>query len=220
MFAEFLDSTSSFEFKIYNLSRFFVHVVLLGYNGVIKGTITFREKLPAEEFIDTVLIRMTQELSTDYATGKRVIATEPTIAINSWREASLWMKNARYIKRENSAEFSHFFVASSQLNSDVKFDDDYVKDINKIDDYKSLKSYQDRRFHKFWTVSLHKSESWKTGSSCDCPAFLKNFNCKHVTGLALGNNLCKLPKKALTTEIKKITNKKGRNAKATPALQK
>lgn len=192
----------------------------LGYNGVIKGTITFREKLPAEEFIDTVLIKMTQELSTDYATGKRIIADQPTITINSWREASLWLKNARYIKGENCAEFSQFFVASSQFNSDENFDLNYVKQLSNIESYKSLRSYERQRYHKFWTVSLNKNESWKLGSSCDCPAFLKNYKCKHVTGLALGNNLCKLPKKALTTEIKKIANKKGRSAKATPAFHK
>lgn len=186
---------------------------------MIKGTITFREKLPAEEFIDTVLIKMTQELSTDYATGKRIIAEQPTINTNSWRNASLWLKNARYLKAENTAEFCNFFVASSSLNCDISFDEKYVNELNDFGGYKSLRSYRDRRYQKFWTVSLNR-ESWKTHSTCDCPAFLKNFNCKHVTGLALGNNLCKLPKKALTTEIKKIARKNGRTAKATPALQK
>lgn len=79
--------------------------VLLGYNGVIKGTVTFREKLPVEQFIDTVLINMTQEISKDYATGERVIEKIPSIKIKSWRTASLWLKNARYIKAENSPEF-------------------------------------------------------------------------------------------------------------------
>lgn len=187
---------------------------------MIKGTVTFREKLPVEQFIDTVLIGMTHEISKDYATQQRVIAETPTIKIKSWREASLWLKKARYLKAENDAEFSGYYVASSQLKSEVNFDSRYIQGLNTFENYKSLNEYREKRFNKFWTIKLNKGTTWNIHSSCDCPSFLKNYQCKHVIGLSLGNGQCKLPKKALTAEIKKVVGKKGRIAKSTPALQK
>lgn len=191
-----------------------------GFNGVIKGTVTFREKLPVEQFIETVLIGMTHEISSDYATQKRQIAEVPTIQIKSWREASLWLKKARYVKGEESAVSSTYYVSSSKLKSEVTFDIGYVQELNKFENYKKFDKYSDKRHAKFWTVTLNKSIMWNTCSSCDCPSFLKNYRCKHVIGLSLGNGHCKLPKKALTTEIKRVVAKKGRIPKSTPALQK
>lgn len=174
-----------------------------------------------EEFIDTVLMKMTQEISLDYAAGKRTIATVPTIAVKTFRESSLWMKKARYIKGDVSADTSTYFVAASQLQDEVTFNDAYIQEQNNFENYRSLDEYREKRFAKFWTTALHKSNEWNTRSHCDCPSFLKNYYCKHVIGLALGNRLCELPKKALTTEIKKVVAKKtGRVPKATPALQK
>lgn len=197
-----------------------IYCDFLGYNGVIKGTVTFREKLPVEQFIETVLVKMTRDISIEYASQQRVIAETPTITIKAWREAALWLKKARYVRMEDSAGFSVYYVASSQLDSEVDFTNEYIQALKKIDEFKSLGEYRENRFGKFWTVNLDKTINWKTVSSCDCPSFLKNYHCKHVIGLSLGNGICKLPKKALTTEIKKAVAKKGRCAKATPALQK
>lgn len=187
-----------------------------GFNGVIKGTVTFREKLPVEQFIDTVLIKMTSEISTDYATGKRAIAEEPTITIDAWREASLWLQKSRCVKVEESAELVSYCVASSQLEVD-RYDKNFVDGINATE-FKSLDEYREKRFAKFWTVKLDKT-AWHTQSLCDCPSFLKNYYCKHVIALALRKKLCKLPKKALTAKITKAVNKKGRVAKSTAALE-
>lgn len=163
---------------------------------------------------------MTHEISNDYATEKRVIEHIPTIKIKSYRDASLWLKKARYVKTENSADFSTYYVASSQLNSEENFDIEYIQEINVVENYNSLDVYRKKRFAKFWTVILRKNAAWNTSSTCDCPSFLKNFQCKHIIGLALGNGICKLPKQALTTEIKKAVSKKGRAPKSTSALQK
>lgn len=46
-----------------------------GYNGIIKKTITFRERMPLAQFTKTV-IKMTADLSKEYEKGVRVIALQ------------------------------------------------------------------------------------------------------------------------------------------------
>lgn len=130
------------------------------------------------------------------------------------------VEKARYIKGDVGADTSTYFVAASQLQSEVTFDDAYIQGQNNFENYRSLNEYREKRFFKFWTTILYRSDEWKTRSECNCPSFLKNYMCKHVIGLALGNGQCKLPKKALTAEIRKVVTKPGRVPKATPALQK
>lgn len=109
-------------------------------------------------FIDTVLMKMTQEISLDYAAGKRTIAIVPTITVKYFRESSLWLKKARYLKADVSAHTSTYFVAASQLQSEVTFDNAYIQKLNGFENYRSLNEYREKRFTKFWTTVLRKSD--------------------------------------------------------------
>jgi uncharacterized Zn finger protein len=54
-------------------------------------------------------------------------------------------------------------------------------------------------------------------SKCNCPAFLKNYTCKHVVGMAIRLKYCKPPSAVETMPIGE-KRKRGRPAKAKPAL--
>ena len=55
------------------------------------------------------------------------------------------------------------------------------------------------------------------GQKCNCPAFLKNYICKHVVGMSIRLKYCKPPAAAKTVPIGE-KRKRGRPAKAKPAL--
>ncbi|CAF1030694.1 unnamed protein product [Didymodactylos carnosus] len=63
---------------------------------------------------------------------------------------------------------------------------------------------------------MENNSHWKT-SKCDCPAFLKNYICKHVAGMSIRLKYCKPPAAAKTVPIGE-KRKRGRPAKAKPAL--
>ena len=57
---------------------------------------------------------------------------------------------------------------------------------------------------------------WKR-SKCNCPAFLKNYICKHIVGMAIRLKHCKPPPEAKTVALGE-KRKRGRPSKAKPAL--
>lgn len=65
-------------------------------------------------------------------------------------------------------------------------------------------------------MELEKNEEWRK-AKCSCPAFLKNYICKHVVGMGIRLKRREPPPAAKTvpTEEKR---KRGRPAKAKPAL--
>ena len=65
-------------------------------------------------------------------------------------------------------------------------------------------------------MELENDSDWKK-SKCNCPAFFKNYICKHVVGMAIRLKYCKPPPAAKTVPIGE-KRKRGRPAKAKPAL--
>ncbi len=61
-----------------------------------------------------------------------------------------------------------------------------------------------------------KNNDWQS-SRCNCPAFMKNFVCKHMVGVALRLKLCKPPPAAMNVPIGE-KRKRGRPARAKKAL--
>lgn len=176
---------------------------------------TFRERLPVEQFIDTVLIGMTAELSLSYADNSRVISKEIEVDLNLWRESSLWLCNAKILQVNETETSASYFVASSVANND--FDLASAKQMNE-QNFESFDEYREKRHGLFWTVSLIRGKEW-INSKCDCPHFLKKYVCRHIVGIALKDKSTKLPKKALTVKLSKKPTV-GRKSKATSALKK
>lgn len=79
----------------------------------------------------------------------------------------------------------------------------------------SFENYK-RCFHK-WTVTIVKNQNVFYESKCNCPAFLKEYICKHVVGLAIRLKLVSVPPEAKTVPIGQ-KRKRGRPSKTKPAL--
>lgn len=158
---------------------------------------------------------MLREISMGYGEGKRSIATMPTVDINLFREASLWLPTAKILQSDSTSE--QYFVASSNFTASSTFDLEVVEKLENRN-YTSIDQYRKKYYGQFWTVSV-SSTNWQGNSLCDCPIFLKNYACKHSVGIALLNKYVKTPKRALAISLKQKKSK-GRKPKAKGALQK
>lgn len=182
-------------------------------NCAIKRWVTFREKLPVEEFIEEVLIKMLRTISKEYGDGKRTIANMPPVDNNLFRDASLWLPKANILRSESE----QYYVASSTFTAASSFDLELVEELENKE-YTSIDQYRNEYYGQFWTVEV-SSTNWQSKSLCDCPIFLKNYACKHVVGIALLERYCEPPKNALAISLKQKKSK-GRKPKAKSALEK
>lgn len=186
---------------------------LEGYNGVIKRTITFRERLPFGQFVLTVF-EMASGLSVEYRKNERVMQELPVISINDWRDAAIWANDEK--RRHISTHNMVFIVPSSKaLNEEWDLTKANVEKLQKTK-FRDFDQYVKFGIGFYWTVNLSQTQ-WQMFSSCDCPHFLKNFMCKHVIGVALRNKICKLPRAAIPTAIGE-KRKRGKPAQAKKAL--
>lgn len=181
---------------------------------MIKRLVTFRERLPVEQFIETVLIKMTKDLSEEYATNVRIINQVQNIHLDLWREASQWLTTAEYID-DTEAE-GIYYIATSKSKETINLTLETVHELNQ-QKFKSFDEYVQKRHNLFYTVDINRN-SW-VNSKCDCYCFWKNYTCKHIIGIALRNKCCKLPRKALTVKLQKKKSR-GRKPKSTSALTK
>lgn len=159
---------------------------------------------------------MTKDLSEEYATNVRVINESQNIDLKQWREASMWLKEAKYIKETENESNEVFYVASTKSKANVDFKLETIHELNERE-FKSFDEYVEKRHNAFYTVYLNRLD-WMN-SKCDCYCFWKKFTCKHIIGIALRNECCKLPRKALTTTLEK-KKVRGRKPKSTSALTK
>ena len=90
---------------------------------------------------------------------------------------------------------------------------------------KDLNQYKKQRFTTFnqfkksfdiWCLEIEHDLSWRK-AKCNCPAFLKNYICKHVVGMGIRLKHCKPPFAAKTVPIGE-KRKRGRPAKVKMAL--
>ncbi|PZC85335.1 hypothetical protein B5X24_HaOG201831 [Helicoverpa armigera] len=70
-----------------------------------------------------------------------------------------------------------------------------------------------------WRVDLPHNIDWiqKLDGKCNCPAFYKNYMCKHIIGLTIGVKLANPPPEAKNLLIGQ-KRKRGRPSKSKPAL--
>lgn len=151
----------------------------VGFNSVIKRLVTFRERLPVEEFIQKVLIEMTRELSEEYASNVRVIKTVQEIELDMWREGSLWQKGGVYINDAENEEDEVYYVGTTKSKEKIDFNIETIRELNG-QEFKSFDDYVEKRHNMFHTVTLNRN-SWMD-SRCDCYTFWKKYTCKHIVG--------------------------------------
>lgn len=202
-------------YRILNINFELLYILSLGYNGIIKKTITFRERLPFGQFVLTVL-EMTADLSAEYRKNERVLADMPIIRMADWRLAAVWANdNSRLHIINNNEEMSYIVPSSKAIAEKWSLTEDNVARIENSQ-WDTFDQFVEYACGLFWNVTLSK-DHWKTFSTCDCPYFLKHYMCKHVIGMSLRHKICKLPRAAIPTELG-AKPKRGRKAQSTKAL--
>ncbi|KAJ8713391.1 hypothetical protein PYW07_013761 [Mythimna separata] len=175
---------------------------LKSHNRVIKDEYTLRERFPLSRFL-TVASGFVNGWSLGL---DEVFATLPTMTLKVWTEAYQWAKLPKEVILTHSDDaFKHYEVPAGKADKIQKFENAWTD----FDDYKV-------QWFSKWRVDLPHNIDWMYGK-CNCPAFYKNYMCKHIIGLAIRLKLANPPPEAKNVLIGQ-KRKRGRPSKAKPAL--
>lgn len=78
--------------------------------------------------------------------------------------------------------------------------------------WETFEEFKSKAF-SVWTTTILDKDSW-IDSTCNCPAFMKQFIRKHILGIAIRLRYCSVPQEAKNIPI----GSKGKNGR--PATQK
>lgn len=127
-------------------------------------------------------------------------------AETDWTEAYQWAKLPKEVILTYSDDaFKHYEVPAGKADKIQNFENAWTD----FDDYKV-------QWFSKWRVDLPHNIDWMHGK-CNCPAFYKNYMCKHIIGLAIRLKLANPPPEAKNVLIGQ-KRKRGRPSKAKPAL--
>lgn len=167
---------------------------LESHNATIKRRVTFRRRLPLEEFL-SAMINMTNEISTQFTKGGRNIATEPNIT------RDVMMRSAEMVNNGFSA-----FKATAKRSGRLYYVLPTNKCLEENANYKYYKALSTRKwssfdeyiqygYQMFWLVCF-SNDHWNTMSTCTCPIFFKQHICKHLVAIALESKIIDCPQSA------------------------
>ncbi|CAF1274703.1 unnamed protein product [Adineta steineri] len=142
--------------------------------------------------------------------NSKQFATEPTITLQLWTSSYQWAKSNKNIICISSDSTKIYYIPAHHLQSVSQAD---------LNRYKKQKFTTFNLFKKsfdIWCLEMENDSHWKR-SKCNCPAFMKNFICKHVAGMSIRLKYCKPSAAAKTIPIGE-KRKRGRPSKARPAL--
>lgn len=167
---------------------------LESHNAVIKRKITFRRKLPLQEFLNAMLT-MTNDVSKQFADDTRKIAMEPNIPRDMMmRAAELHNDGFTVFRAHKKQTGATVYIFPSEKCSSEHANLTYYQSLTKRQ-WTSFDEFIDHGFQMFWLVSL-SSLTWKSSSTCTCPVFFKQHICKHIVALALKEKLLDCPQTA------------------------
>ena len=140
----------------------------------------------------------------------KIFITEPTISLALWTLSYQWAKLTKdgICISNNSSKI--FYVPARDLQSITQAE---------LTKYKKRKWTTFNQFKKsfdIWCMEMEDISDWKR-SKCNCPAFLKNYICKHIIGMAIRLKYSKPPSAAKAVPIGE-KRKRGRPPKAKVAL--
>lgn len=151
------------------LMDYFEKEWLVAFNRVLKDVYTFRDRTPLAKFLPLSL-QMVDKWSLLYDSEHKIFETSPPITLELWTKSFQWVRQKKQVKEKNS----YFLIPAGEALKIEKPSADIVewKDF--------LKSFDT------WKIVFPKGDTsnWMKWS-CTCPAFLKNYICKHVLGVAL-----------------------------------
>lgn len=188
---------------------------LESHNAIIKRKITFRRRLPLAEFL-TAMLDMAHDISEQFTTGKRDVATEPNITRDTMmRAAEMECNGFQAFKAVGKEIGRRYYVIPSEK---CPVDEASLKHykILKKRVWKSFDEFISFGYQMFWLVSV-ASNQWKINSTCTCPVFFKHHMCKHIVAIALQEKLFELPEFANPILIAP-KRKPGRSKNAAKAL--
>ncbi|CAF3862535.1 unnamed protein product [Rotaria sp. Silwood1] len=181
-------------------------------NRTIKDDGTFRERHMLSRFL-TIASDIVRNWSIDRdpsSANPKQFATEPTITLQLWTSSYQWAKSNKKINCISNDSTKIYYIPARQLQSFTQ------TDLNRYKKQKFTTFNQFQKSFDIWCVEMQDNSHWKT-SICNCPAFLKNYICKHVVGMSIRLKYCKPPPAAKTVPIGQ-KRRRGRPAKAKPAL--
>lgn len=188
---------------------------LESHNAVIKRKVTFRKRLPLNQFL-IAMKGMTEDISNQLSNEHRIIAEEPTITNETWRKAAIMhMEHFKSFKAKSNDNDKQTYVVPSAKCEPKDANENYYKCLVKRQ-WNSFDEFINVGFQKFWIINLSMND-WKLSSSCTCPCFFKQHMCKHIIALAVNESKVAFPELANPVLLEK--RKAGRIAHATPALE-
>ena len=139
----------------------------------------------------------------------KIFAKKPIINLKLWTSAYQWAKQNKNIICVDGDNKKTYYIPASNLNDIAE------TDLNRFKNKKWTNFQQFRKSFNFWCLEINNND-WQN-SICNCPAFLKNYVCKHTIGIGLRLKLCKAPAAAKNVPIGE-KRKRGRPARAKKAL--
>jgi hypothetical protein len=191
-------------------------------NGTLKKESTFRTRTSLAEFITTAnCIAKSWSSKRDPASPNhpKIFVKETTVTTKDLTAAYDWSKEAVVIQKLSQGS-KHFYFKSKTALNEVN-----SASVKKYSD--SMKSFQIRSFDEYhniffsiWHIEFNAdldNTNWREGK-CSCPAYQKNYICKHLIGLASRLKCLTIPDVAKNVEIG-AKRKRGRPALARKALE-
>lgn len=188
---------------------------LESHNAVIKRSITMRKRLPLNQF-STCISKLMSEISKQFMSGEREIVSKPAVHKNLMREAAL-LQQANFKAFKAKSQVPTYIVPSS--NCPAKFANISYYTTLVAKRWNSFDEFINHGYQLFWIVIL-SSNAWDAESNCTCPAFFKNNICKHITALAMRENLLKYTDNMNPTVITAVRKRPGRPKNASNALSR
>ena len=161
---------------------------LEAFNKVFKDLYTFRKRMKVSEFCG-VLVTSIEAISQEKKRGENLFKSETSISLRLWTAAYQFKsmkKTLRILQKDNG--FNVFVIPSGSELTICE---------------KKFKLFMDRTWKTFKSFAVNSGEFyilkidddanvtnnlWSNGN-CTCPAFAKNFMCKHLIGVSLRKNL-------------------------------
>lgn len=180
-------------------------------NRAIKDDGTFRERHVLSRFL-TVASNIVYNWSIErdpVSINAKIFATEPTISLELWTLSYQWAKLKKDIVCVSSNSLKVYYIPARDLKFITQ------ADLTKYKNKKWTTFNQFKKSFDIWCMEMEDID-WKK-SKCNCPAFFKNYICKHIVGMAIRLKYCKPPPAAKTVPLGE-KRKRGRPAKAKSAL--
>lgn len=184
---------------------------LESFNGRIKKDFLFHNRFPLNTFAEKMR-GMIATMSMEYRNGLKKFTKTVSTDEDLWKKGLEWAKSAKAARIESKDDDKIYYVPAKDILSvnDAKFNQFLKQTSRSFDTFVA-------HMLSIWIVTIPNEKLDFPTARCTCPAFLKQFKCKHIVGMGLRLHLVELPEKIKVIEEGK---QRGRPRKATSALHR